>query len=139
MGKKIDDTERKSRRNKLSIYFYNGEMCGFEKNPLGNYLYFIKRYCFKQEREFRIVITVPDEKLINLKEKGVYKFRVGNGILIPYLELDFSPEVVKSITISPTVQSDLVEISIRDFLTYCGFETYDCSGFIKHSKVPVRF
>ena len=102
-------------------------------------MYFIKRDCFKQEREFRIVITVPDERLAELKEKGAYKFRIGNGILIPFLELSFSEDVVKSITISPTVQSDLVELSIQDFLKYCKFEVEDCSKFIRHSSVPVRF
>ena len=59
--------------------------------------------------------------------------------MIPFLELVFSRDVVKSITISPTVQSDLVELSIQDFLKYCEFEVEDYSGFIRHSNVPVRF
>ena len=46
---------------------------------------------------------------------------------------------VKSITISPTVQSDLVESSIRDFLQYCKYNAPDFSNFIKHSNIPVRF
>lgn len=134
-----DDTEKKRKLIDLPIYFYNGEKCNFEKNPPGDYLYFIKQDCFKQEREFRIVITVPDDRLTELKQKSAYKFRAGNGILIPFLELAFSPDVVKSITISPTVQSDLVELSIQDFLKYCDFEVEDYSKFIKHSNVPVRF
>ena len=36
-------------------------------------------------------------------------------------------------------KSDLVELSIRDFLKYCGFAVEDYSQFIRHSKVPVRF
>lgn len=48
-------------------------------------------------------------------------------------------DIVKSITISPTVQSDLVELSIQDFVEYCKFDVKDFSEFIKHSKVPVRF
>lgn len=139
LEKTIADTEKKRNLNDLPIYFYNGEKCSFEKNSSGEYLYFIKRDYFKQEREFRIVITVPDERLAELKEKGAYKFRIGNGILIPFLELSFSEDVVKSITISPTIQSDLVEFSIRDFLNYCKFDVEDYSKFIKHSNVPVRF
>ena len=136
---KIIDTEKKRKLNDLPIFFYNGENCSFEKNPSGDYLYFIKRDCFKQEREFRIVITVPDEKLADMKEKGVYKFRIGNGILVPFLELKFSSDVVKSIRISPTVQSDLAELSIEDFLKYCEFEVEDWDDFIRTSDVPVRF
>ncbi len=136
---KITDTEKKRKLNDLPIFFYNGQNCSFEKNPSGDYLYFIKRDCFKQEREFRIVITVPDEQLVDMKEKGVYKFRIGNGILVPFLELKFSSDVVKSIRISPTVQSDLVELSIEDFLKYCDFEVEDWNDFIRTSDVPVRF
>lgn len=137
--KKIADTEKKQKLNNLPVYFYNGEKCRFEKKQSGEYLCYIKRDCFRQEGEFRIVITVPDDRLAELKEKGIYKFRVGNGILVPFIELSFSSDVVKSITISPTVKSDLVELSIQDFLSYCAFHVEDCSKFIKHSSVPVRF
>lgn len=136
---KIDDTEKKRKFNDLPIYFYNGEKCNFDKNASGNYLYFVKRDCFKQEREFRIVITVPDELLPKMTEEKVYKFRVSNGVLVPYIELKFTEDVVKSITISPTVKSDLVELSIQDFTSYCNYDVQDFSEFIKHSKVPVRF
>lgn len=136
---RIADKSDKQKLHGLPIYFYDGEKCSFEKRSSSDYLYFIKRDCFKQEQEFRIVITVPDDHLAALKEKGVYKFRVANGILIPFLELTFSPDVVKSITISPTIQSDLVELSIQDFLKYCEFPIKNYSAFIKHSNVPVRF
>lgn len=135
--KLMEDNQK--RLNALPIYFYNGETCSFAKDSTGDYLYFIKRDYFKQEREFRIVITVPNERLVELKEAGVYKFQMRNSILVPFLELRFSAESVKGIMISPTVQSDLVEISIRDFLEYCNFNVADYSQFIRHSKVPVRF
>lgn len=136
---KITQSEKKQKLSELPIYFYNGEKCSFEKNPSGDYLYFIKRDCFRQEREFRIVISVPDKLLSKMAEEKVYNFRVSNGILVPYIELKFTEDVVKSITISPTVQSDLVELSIQDFVEYCKFDVKDFSEFIKHSKVPVRF
>lgn len=139
LEEKIVESEKKRKLDELPIYFYNGEKCSFEKDVSGEYLYFIKREYFKQEREFRIVITVPDKHLKELREKGVYKFRIGNGILIPFLELNFSADVVKSITISPTAHSDLVESSIEDFLKYSKFEVKDYSKFIRHSNVPVRF
>lgn len=136
---KISQIEKKQKHNNLPIYFYNGEKCSFEKNPSGDYLYFIKRDCFRQEKEFRIVISVPDELLPKMAEENVYKFHVSNGVLVPFIELKFSEDVVKSLTISPTVQSDLVELSIQDFMEYCQYDIQDFSEFIKHSKVPVRF
>lgn len=136
---RISQSEKKQRFSDLPIYFYNGKKCSFEKNSSGDYLYFIKRDCFRQEREFRIVISVPDERLSQMAKAGIYQFRISNGVLIPYLELNFSENVVKSLTISPTVQSDLVEQSIQDFMNYCECGIHDFSTFIKHSKVPVRF
>ena len=137
LEKTISNIEKK--KNRVPIFFYNGEKCRFEKNPSENYLYFIKRDCFRQEKEFRIVISVPDELLPKLTDKKVYKFRISNGVLVPYLELKFSKEVVKSLTISPTVKSDLVEQSIQDFIKYSGYNIEDFSKFIKHSEIPVRF
>ena len=139
LEEKAESSKGKKQLSDLPIFFYNGERCSFEKNIDENYLCFIKRDYFKQEREFRIVITVPDELLPSLKKSGAYKFRISNGILVPYLELKFSPDVIKSLTISPTVRSDLVEQSITDFLTYCNFSVDDYSKFIKHSNIPVRF
>lgn len=136
---KITQSEKKQKLSELPIYFYNGEKCSFEKNPSGDYLYFIKRDCFRQEKEFRIVISVPDELLTKMAKEKVYKFRVSNGVLVPYIELKFAEDVVKSLTISPTVQSDLVEQSIQDFINYCNYDVRDFSEFIKHSNVPVRF
>lgn len=136
---KISDTEKKIKLSDLPIYFFNGATCSFDKNPYGDYLYFIKRDCFKQEREFRIVISVPDYQLPRLKQEKAYKFRVSNGVLVPYLELGFSGDVIKGITISPTVKSDLVEQSIQDFTTYCNLPISDYSTFIRKSKVTVRF
>ena len=84
---KISDTEKKIKLSDLPIYFFNGTTCSFDKNPYGDYLYFIKRDCFKQEREFRIVISVPDYQLPRLKQEKVYKFRVSNGVLVPNIRI----------------------------------------------------
>ena len=137
--KQVADAKKKSEIEPPPIYGFNGTKCSFDRTPLENYVCFIKRDCFKQEREFRVVISVPNDQLDRLKEEKVYSFRIGNGALIPQLELKFSVDVIKSITISPTVQSDLVEQSIKDFTTYCGLHVDDYTKFIKKSNVPVRF
>ena len=89
LEKKVSDSEREQKLDNLPVYVYQGEQCSFEKAALSDCLSFIKRDCFNQESEFRIVISVPDELLDKLSEMGVYKFRAGNGILIPYIELKF--------------------------------------------------
>lgn len=112
--------------SELPIYFYNGKTCSFDKSNVESFLYYIKRDYFKQEKEFRIIITVSKYLLSKLKEKQIYKFRISNGTLVPYLELKFSEEVVKSIMIPPpTVKSNLIELSIKDFLEYSNFNVQD--------------
>lgn len=141
--KKFEETiayeKSKSQTKPLPIYSFNGQTCSFDTIPIADYICFIKRDCFKQEREFRIVISVANDQLYRLKNEGVYKFRISNGALIPYLELNFSSDIINSITISPTVQSDLIEQSIKDFATYSDLEIDDYSTFIRKSKIPVRF
>lgn len=125
----------------IMIYYYNGEDSKFDKKISHDFVYYIKRDSFIQEREVRIVITVPEKKLKELQKTkdSIYKFKISNGILIPYLELDFSLDAIKGITISPTVQVDLAEKSVEDFL-----ECYDVNinkekDFVKKSKIPVRY
>lgn len=137
--KEIADNEKKKQVKCIPIYLYNGKDCCFEKEIIYHHIYFIKQNCFSQEKEFRFLISVPKENLEGMKKQGIYKFRVSNGILVPYLELSFPSEVVKSVMISPTVKSDLVELSMQEFLQYSGYEIPDFAHFIKHSKVPIRF
>ena len=140
MKKEIDNLKKKQRQYKLPIYSFCGEEGEFGTNiSPDDLLCFIKRNYFSHEKEFRIIITVPDELIPRLKEKGIYKFFARNGILVPYIELGFSENVIKSIMISPTMQSDLVEHSIQEFMEYHKYGIEDFSKFIKHSKIPVRF
>lgn len=123
----------------IPIYKFDGLECRFKKDTSCSFLCYIKRECFSMEKELRIVLTVPKSKLKDLKEHNVYKYRISNGILTPYLELKFSRDSIKSLTISPTTQIDLAEKSLQDFLEYCTFNVKDYSEFIHKSNIPIRF
>lgn len=140
LNEKIEKAKREGKPHNFPVYSFCGEECKFVQSIFSDYFPFIKRDCFKQEQEFRIVITVPNELLPKLKgnnQNGIYKFRISNGIMVPYLELNFSPDVIKSLTVSPTIRSDLVERSMQDFWSYCGFDKVNLH--VKHSNLPVRF
>ncbi|MBQ2875963.1 MAG: DUF2971 domain-containing protein [Clostridia bacterium] len=102
-------------------------------------LYLMKRPCFSTEAEFRIVIKVSNDALTLLKQNNKYKYRVSNGLLIPYLDLSFAPSCITGLTLSPTFNSDLAERSIKDYCLYCDVCTEDFSEGIAKSKIPVRF
>lgn len=95
---------------------------------------FFKSSFFKNEEEYRIVIPV-----IQIKE-NLYidlDFRINNGMLIPYVEVDFGKELkcVKGITISPTQKSPLVERGLRDFVIAQQYKDLK----ISKSKIPLRY
>jgi len=116
---------------------YDGSSLEFHKGVMADPCLFYKDGSFATERELRIVITVPDEKLVELKNKGIYKFRNSHGVLTPYLDLKYNQSAINGITIAPTVKDDLAERSIKEYLQYCGLK--DDSLRITKSKIPVRF
>lgn len=122
---------------------YAGEIPSFEKVISPDAVFFMKRPCFSIESEFRIVIQVPDESLSRLKNaesgKQKYKFRLSNGLLIPYLELDFDLQCLTGITFSPTINDELAENSIADYCRYCGIDPNGLPEKVQRSSVPVRY
>ncbi|MBP3459715.1 MAG: hypothetical protein J6K58_10960 [Lachnospiraceae bacterium] len=100
---------------------------------------YYKRKDFKSEKEIRIVITVPDKNLKELKEAGIYKFRISKNVLVPYLELKFDKRAISGITISPTIQSDLIKTSLEEYCEYCDIDSHKLKLGIRNSDIPVRF
>lgn len=62
------------------------------------------------------------------------KFREKNGYIIPYKEVFFAKEQIKSITLGPCQNMDNAEYSLRQFLNSRGFEHVE----IKRSEIPYR-
>lgn len=100
------------------LFRYNGKECRFDRQFPTYFFAFIKKAYFAHEREFRFVIRVPKRKKQQLIDAKIYKYRQSNGLMIPYLDLQFSKDAVRGITVSPTVQSDLAEKSLVSFLDY---------------------
>lgn len=119
------------------LFRYNGKGCRFDRQFPTYFFAFIKKAYFAHEREFRFVIRVPKRKKQQLIDAKIYKYRQSNGLMIPYLDLQFSKDAVRGITVSPTVQSDLAEKSLVSFLDYCDYDVK--KGFIVRSEIPVRF
>ena len=96
---------------------------------------FYKKECFKNEKEYRILVK---------REKNNSKYRAVNGILTPYQNIYFSRETIKQITVSPTADpDDLSVLGIRKFLQDNCYGTYDKqTGYgvkVAKSTIPVRY
>ena len=62
------------------------------------------------------------------------EYFVRKGVLVPYLEVPFNKNAVKSVTMSPIMEHDLAKISLEEFLHKNGYKAE-----IKTSKIPIRF
>lgn len=130
-----------SKKNKPSYPFvkYYGEEPIFRQSPSLDVLFLMKRPCFSVEEEFRIVIQVTKEALMELKKYNKYKYRISNGLLIPYLDLVFDVNSLTGATLSPTINQDLADRSIKDYCEYCNIDVATLSEGIIKSRIPVRF
>lgn len=107
---------------------------------------FFKSSKFSDEKEFRIVIEINDsrvnrinknsEKYIGSNNKYIkYDFCVKNGIIVPFLTVKLIKDSFKRITISPIMESQITQESIRELLNandYKGCRVYQ-------STIPIRF
>lgn len=112
------------------------------RGHIENYSMFFKSEFFKSEVEYRIVIEISQKKLdysLNTNDnlflkKMEYKFSEKGGLLIPYLLVPIKRSAIKSLTISPTIDSNLAIESTREFL-----KKYKYQIEPKQSAIPVRF
>ena len=118
---------------------YHGEEGDFQYDHSLSIMYFMKRPCFSNEKEFRIVVDLTNEAIRKLKKNKKYGFRQSNGVLLPYIELEFDISCITGITMSPTIKSDLAEKSIRKYCKYCGIDEENLDEKIEMSSIPVRY
>ena len=98
---------------------------------LNNLAVFFKHPAFSDEQEFRLIIY--NHQRLNKKDSIEIKYRVKDGIFVPYTLLSFLPEAVKSIGISPSEKQQMAEYSVERMLE--GKYNLQCSDY-HCSKIP---
>ena len=88
-----------------------------------------KESCFAHEQEVRLIYTA------NPKKKKQIKYKVKNGVLVPYIEVKLMRETVQEITVGPLIEQDLAVKNLREFLEQRGYPDVD----IKVSEIPIRY
>lgn len=93
-----------------------------------------KNKAFEHEQEVRLVYWVSDDENDNLGVKEI-KYRQKNGIVIPYFQVHFDDEQVKSLMVGPLIQAEIADSTINDMLIHRGY-----SGVkVTHSEIPIRY
>lgn len=102
---------------------------------------FFKNEHFSEEKEYRIVLKIPDEIIQSkyaeeesIKEKGF--FQRGN-VLIPYVDYKIKRESIKEITLNPYVtdKNTPCELGIKELLYMNDLQNVR----ISHSNIPIRW
>lgn len=111
-----DDKMIEAKFNMIFYYLFYGSL--FHKNE-----------CFAHEEEVRLVFIASDSDKKNIK------YKTKNGVIIPYLEIPFSKDILKKITIGPLIEQALASQNLQDFLEQKQYNDVK----IAHSEVPIRY
>lgn len=122
---------------------------------------FYKHRCFEAEREYRVVLSLPNRRLTTyFKDRAgeperLYKIRFTNNMFTPYVKLDFCPEDIKGVCMSPLCEKytteykmrgdlelntglrDVLQYGVHEFLRINGYHL--SAGQIRRSEIPLRF
>lgn len=94
---------------------------------------FFKDVAYKDEKEYRFVISLDNSKIKNNVLE--YDFRFVNDILVPYLKIPFDKDMIELIGIGPCMNSDLSSRSLFALLQYYDFK----NTFVGESSIPLRY
>lgn len=112
----------KSTLQRNSVWFVN----------YGTYKYIYKNEAFKEEAEQRFFVTLRINSI-----KPFYRFK--NNLSIPYLKLQFEPNIIKAITIGPCENITLAEKGLNHFIQNKSKLQSDSSSLlIVKSEIPFR-
>lgn len=99
---------------------------------------FFKKNCFEVEEEYRILLNPyidSNGKFLTIKNKREYCEK--NGIFIPYVDIEFSSDCLKGITISPTLDFETTRRGIFDLIAD-KYPNINPSSIVK-SEIPIRY
>ena len=86
----------------------------------------IKDSSYEYEKEIRFLSVQVD-----VKDR---KYRYANNLIIPYIQKFLPKEALKTITIGPNLNTEMVKRSVREYIDSLGFKDVE----IKISDVPFR-
>ncbi len=121
-----DDNEIKKQLEynliKINDLYKNNKPSGIPaliaKQLLERFIYYLKHTAFKDEKEFRILLTINDKFKTN-KCGNINKnidFKQKNNILIPFIKVGFNKNAIKEIILGPLNTHILSRKSMRIFL-----------------------
>lgn len=94
---------------------------------------FFKDSSYKDEKEYRFVISIDNTKIKSNSME--YDFRFANNTLVPFIKIPFNKEMFKLIVMGPSIQTDTSVKSLSALLEYYGY----INTAIGVSTIPLRY
>lgn len=106
---------------------------------------FLKSPQFYQEEEIRYVFVKRNNEDNKNERSNILKYRINNGVYIPYIEVSFKNEKqsnehkipINSICIGPKNNLDIAELGIKSILNDLGYDLGKIK--VKKSEIPLRY
>ncbi len=96
-----------------------------------NYRLFFKDSAFSSEKEYRFVLRLPENKGFKIS------YDMKQSIMTPFYYLPFDKSgIIKRITISPMIETQLAKSGLERFLIDNG---YGSKIDIDNSRIPIRY
>ena len=133
------------------IFNKKNNALGYMMIEIRNYIetqgYFYKSKAFEAENEFRVMITIADKRVPTQKKdaqkySGIHNKKIcenvciKNGLIVPYLSVEFPVEAIKRVTMSPITETEITKSGIKEFFRINNIPT---SIPVYQSKIPIRY
>lgn len=140
--RKIDKYVSKSTDNRINEIRFKFAMLNL-RNYIDTCGAFYKSSKFAQEKEYRIVVDISQERLDSEKDRfyGVRNKKLKedyctkNGLIVPYLNVEIPEDAISRVYLSPMAEYEILHDSVKGLLKKNGFENFR----IYKSKIPIRF
>lgn len=111
---------------------------------------FFKSPKFKDEREYRVVISIENERIPHSEneahkyygvnnQKMTEEYYSRNGLIVPSLSVVLPKDAISRVYISPITEYEIAKASVEELLENHGFLNGKKPVDIKKSEIPIRF
>ena len=111
---------------------------------------FYKSPKFKDEKEYRVVISIANERIPHSENEAHKYFGFNNqkmteeyysrgGLIVPALSVVLPKDAISRVYISPITEYEISKASVEELLENCGYRNGKKPIDINKSEIPIRF
>lgn len=129
------EEKRKIVKEEILNQIKNKDMIAYQRK-FNEWSMAFKNEAFEHEDETRLICFASKKNIEDeYFNKYVVKYRAANGMLIPYIDIQFEKALLKRITIGPLIEKEKAKETLQMYLQSKNYTDVN----IRTSKVPIRY